>query len=489
VHTVTSAPSWIPSPVELDDLDLLLHGAYRPLTGFLDAAAAASVEESGTLPDGTVWPVPITLTVPEPIAAQARDAGLLHLEDEQRTPVAELTVERVDPAGGGRATLAGPVRRLHLRERPDGARLVDPFGGEPVFGIPLTTPPHAPDIAAVAAAAETTDARVVLLPLVGDGSPDSVDGAGLLRAVAGAAGEIDAEIVALPLPRHDVPDGRDRALAGRVAAALGVTHLPDGWGAGAAGTESVALPEMALDRATGEWAPATRVPAERVDEPAAADVAELVARLIVRGEAVPRTLSPVATERELRRTVAAPVRDGVTVLFTGLSGSGKSTVANAVHAALLERTQRTVTLLDGDVVRTMLSSELGFSREHRDLNVRRIGYVAAEVTRHGGVALCAPIAPYASLRAEVRAMVEAHGRFVLVHVSTPLEVCEARDRKGLYAKARRGEIAEFTGISDPYETPEDAELTIDASRVEVADAVEQVLATITAVERSPRPRD
>ena len=167
------------------------------------------------------------------------------------------------------------------------------------------------------------------------------------------------------------------------------------------------------------------------------------------------------------------------MLFTGLSGSGKSTIAKAVHAALLQTTDRPVTLLDGDVVRSMLSSELDFSRAHRDLNVRRIGYVAAEITRHGGIALCAPIAPYAPTRAAVRAMVEEFGGFLLVHVSTPLEVCEARDRKGLYAKARAGLLAEFTGVSDPYEDPTDADLTIDTAKTALDDAVEQVLAAAT----------
>ena len=138
-----------------------------------------------------------------------------------------------------------------------------------------------------------------------------------------------------------------------------------------------------------------------------------------------------------------------------------------------------MTLLDGDVVRSMLSSELDFSRAHRDLNVRRIGYVAAEITRHGGIALCAPIAPYAPTRAAVRAMVEEFGGFLLVHVSTPLEVCEARDRKGLYAKARAGLLAEFTGVSDPYEDPTDADLTIDTAKTALDDAVEQVLAAAT----------
>ncbi len=167
---------------------------------------------------------------------------------------------------------------------------------------------------------------------------------------------------------------------------------------------------------------------------------------------------------------------GVVLLFTGLSGSGKSTVAKGVEDALLESTTRRATLLDGDVVRRHLSKGLGFSRDDRDTNVRRIGFVAAEVARHGGIAICAPIAPYATTRAAVRAMVEsAGGVFVLVHVATPLEVCEARDRKGLYALARAGKIPEFTGVSDPYEEPVDADLRLDTSVQEVGEAVDVVL--------------
>jgi sulfate adenylyltransferase len=169
--------------------------------------------------------------------------------------------------------------------------------------------------------------------------------------------------------------------------------------------------------------------------------------------------------------------NGLTVFFTGLSGSGKSTVAAALAVQLAEA-GRTVTLLDGDVVRTHLSAGLGFSRADRETNVRRIGFVAAEVTRHGGLAICAPIAPYAATRAAARAMVERYGRFVLVHVATPLEVCETRDRKGLYAKARAGLLTEFTGISDPYETPIDAELTLDTSEMDVETAVGLVMARL-----------
>jgi sulfate adenylyltransferase len=163
------------------------------------------------------------------------------------------------------------------------------------------------------------------------------------------------------------------------------------------------------------------------------------------------------------------------VFFTGLSGSGKSTIANVLLVKLLELGGRSVTLLDGDIVRKNLSSELGFSKEHRDLNIRRIGYVASEIAKHGGIAVCAPIAPYDQTRKDVRALVERAGGFVLVHAATPIEVCEARDRKGLYAKARAGLVKEFTGISDPYEAPTDAELTIDTTEVTAAEAAQQVL--------------
>jgi sulfate adenylyltransferase len=176
--------------------------------------------------------------------------------------------------------------------------------------------------------------------------------------------------------------------------------------------------------------------------------------------------------------VSAPPRGpGMVVMLTGLSGSGKSTIARALTTELIARGRR-VTLLDGDVVRTHLSQGLGFSREDRDLNIRRIGYVAAEVAKHGGIAVCAPIAPYQATRDAVRDMVERYGRFVLVHVATDLATCEARDVKGLYARARSGELREFTGVSDPYEVPVDAELTLDTAVTDVPEAVAAIVAAL-----------
>jgi sulfate adenylyltransferase len=185
------------------------------------------------------------------------------------------------------------------------------------------------------------------------------------------------------------------------------------------------------------------------------------------------TFSDVAAE--LRKSHPPRHRQGFTVFFTGLSGSGKSTIANVLLTKFLEMGGRPVTLLDGDIVRTHLSSELGFSKEHRDINIRRIGFVASEIAKNGGIAICAPIAPYESIRAENRALITTGGGYILVHVATPLEICEQRDRKGLYAKARAGIIKGFTGISDPYEEPSDADVVIDTTAVTPEEAAHQII--------------
>jgi sulfate adenylyltransferase len=202
--------------------------------------------------------------------------------------------------------------------------------------------------------------------------------------------------------------------------------------------------------------------------------------LLDRGEDVPAWFTPTVVAQELRR--ARPPRSGrgLVIFLTGLSGSGKSTIARALRDAISERGDRTVSLLDGDLVRSLLSAGLTFTRADRDLNIARIGYVATEVARHGGIAICAPIAPYEAARAQVRAAAREVGDFLLIHVATPVDVCEARDRKGLYAKARAGLIDHFTGISDPYEEPTDADLVIDTSTMTQRESLDAVLGLLTA---------
>jgi sulfate adenylyltransferase len=201
---------------------------------------------------------------------------------------------------------------------------------------------------------------------------------------------------------------------------------------------------------------------------------ELRARL-ADGRELPEWFTYPEVAEQLRTTYKPRSKQGLTVFFTGLPSSGKSTLANALMVKLLEL-GRQATLLDGDIVRKHLSSELGFSREHRDLNIKRISFVASEIARHGGIAIAAPIAPYDKTRQEARKMVKsAGGGFILIHVATPVEICEQRDRKGLYAAARAGKIKEFTGVSDPYEVPTDAEITLDTVDYTVEELANQIL--------------
>jgi sulfate adenylyltransferase len=193
------------------------------------------------------------------------------------------------------------------------------------------------------------------------------------------------------------------------------------------------------------------------------------------GRDIPAWFTYPEVVAELRRSFPPRHKQGVTIFFTGLSGSGKSTIANVLLTKFLETGGRPVTLLDGDLVRKNLSSELGFSKEHRDINIRRIGYVASEITKNGGIAICAPIAPYDATRKYVRQLIEPYGGFILVHIATSVEVCEGRDRKGLYAKARAGILKEFTGISDPYEAPTDAEVTINTGALSPEEAAQEII--------------
>jgi sulfate adenylyltransferase len=193
------------------------------------------------------------------------------------------------------------------------------------------------------------------------------------------------------------------------------------------------------------------------------------------GRKVPGWASFPEVLDELRKGYPPPSKQGFTIFCTGLSGAGKSTIAKVLFSKMLEIGDRPVTLLDGDIVRHNLSSELTFSKEHRDINVRRIGFVASEITKNRGIAICAPIAPYERTRSEIRQAIEAHGGFIEVHVATPLEECEKRDRKGMYAKARAGLIKGYTGIDDPYEEPKSPELRIDTTQITPDEAAQEIL--------------
>jgi sulfate adenylyltransferase len=369
---------------------------------------------------GVVARLVVPLTPPED-----RAGAPLVLEDAEGTPVAVVQADgRLQPL---RAFTQGPVRSARRTPAQVRAELTPGTGG--VLAVPVTSLLTAATVQTLTTRAAAAGQALLWLAVLGTGRRHGLPPEGLWRAVRALAHETGslAVPVVVPVAAPETAPGTaaaDDELLREVARAYGATEVVDG------------------------------------SEPAS-------------GGAEPAALHP-AFERERERAVAPPHRRGVTVFFTGLSGSGKSTVAKALADELAERSDRTVSLLDGDEVRRLLSAGLGFSRADRDLNIRRIGFVATEICRHGGLAICAPIAPFARTREQVRADVETVGDLVLVHISTPLAECERRDRKGLYAKARQGLIPEFTGISSPYEVPVDADLRLDTSRMEVAEAVAAV---------------
>ena len=473
-------PSWTLSPRQLCDVELLADGTFAPLAGFLGEDDHRRVVAEMRLADGALWPDPTRLEVDEAFARDLADGAHVALRDPEGTMLAVLTVtSRFVPAdvASGTVCLGGPVEVLqrpnqydfpHLRRTAAEDRDEAHEGRwARVLGVPTWQPLLGGDVGELKRHVNTMGAHVLVLAQVGDTPPGALDRFALTRALLAAAeavGAPSATVRLVPLAVREDPV-RQALLEAMVARAHGATHV---WGP-ADGEAREALHRHAdeLDVAIVDR------PAPRPGITVTLD--DLQARLAA-GEHVPDGVAPPAVLEELHRALPPRHERGFTVFFTGLSGSGKSTVANVVAARLREDGAREVTLLDGDLVRQHLSSELGFSREHRNVNVLRIGWVASEITHHGGIAVCAPIAPYDDVRRQNRAMVEATGGgFVLVHVATPLEVCEARDRKGLYAKARAGEIAEFTGISDPYEEPGDAEVVLDTTDIEPEEAAEQVL--------------
>jgi sulfate adenylyltransferase len=479
---------------------------FAPLRGYLTAADASAVAERGELADGTPWPVPVTLDLPA--ASVPADADRLVLQDLEGSPLAVLSVTERLPltqAGSGEAAamvrLAGPVTPLRepehgpfrqLRRRPEDVR--KELAGGNVLGYATRRPLNKRHIGQLRHYADQLNARLLVLPLVAGPAEVVTRPEALVRAVLAARQHLPADTLVIPVPLapslRGPADLHAKAIA---AAAYGATHLladsedaPGHPGVAAAGRNgTLALPGVEIPViSAGEWAYDPRSEVWRplaLIEPGA-ERGELtdseLGALLDSGAEVPSWFTPPSVAGELRRARPPRTQRGLVIFFTGLSGSGKSTVARGLAEALAERGDRTVSLLDGDLVRHLLSAGLTFSRADRDLNIARIGFVAAEVARHGGIAICAPIAPYAQARAAVREMVTRVGDFLLVHVATPLEVCAARDRKGLYAKAQAGLIKGFTGVSDPYEEPRDADLVLDTSvmtRGEAVGAVMQLL--------------
>lgn len=484
-EVLAGAPSYTPRAAELADLELLLTGAFSPLASLPTQADLASIARRGQLADGTRWPVPVTLQVPTSVLEGIdRDNPLrraLLVTDTEGAPVAAVDVVDAWPTWDGMSAVGGPVRRIgepargpfkSLHHSPEEVRGQLPDGR--VVGVVADRPLHRPQLAQIVLAARTLQAHLLVLIPVAEPRTDGLEPAALVRCVLAARDRLPpGTIVTVPLRRRG-NEIRDALVRARVVQAYGVTHLLAGGPTLSGGGPRVLVPrELAYDSRDGQWRGRADIPLRNQRAPL---TDEEIDDLLDRGFPLPEWHTPPAVARELARARPPRRHRGLVVFFTGLSGSGKSTIARGVAATLRETGERTVTVLDGDIVRRELSAGLGFSRADRDRNIRRVGWVAAEIARHRGLAICCPIAPYAQARAQARAMArEAGAGFILVWVSTPLAVCERRDRKGLYAKARAGTVTGMTGVDDPYEEPSDADLTLDTTDLPVDEAVAQVL--------------
>jgi sulfate adenylyltransferase len=521
---------------QLCDLELLVNGGFSPLRTFMKQADYASVLTDMRLSDGTIWPMPVNLDVSEAFADKLQAGQTIALRDFEGVMLAALTVSEIyQPDHTAEATavfgttdtahpgvsylftkagshyLSGRLEGLQLpmhydftemRHTPAELRaLLSKRGWDRIVAFQTRNPMHRAHVEVTMRAARENEANLLIQPTVGMTKPGDIDHFTRVRVYKALASRFPSSttmISLLPLamrmggPREAVWHAIIRKNYGASHFIVGRDHAGPGKDSnGQDFYEPFAAEELARQHA--DEIGITIVPGGmmvyvpsrdtylRADEvPEGVETASLSGteqrERLRAGKELPEWFTYPEVARELYRTTPPRTKQGFTVFFTGLSGSGKSTIANVLITKLLELGGRSVSLLDGDIVRKHLSSELGFSKEHRDINIRRIGFVASEIAKHGGIAVCAPIAPYDATRKAVRGLVEGEGGgFVLAYVNTPLEVCESRDRKGLYKKARAGEIKEFTGISDPYEAPEDADIVLDATKYSVDELSQQLL--------------
>jgi sulfate adenylyltransferase len=527
--------SWDLTARQICDLELLLNGGFSPLRGFLSRSDYESVCSSMRLADGTIWPIPIVLDVPEEFARNLSVNQTIALRDPEGVMLAALLVEEIwkpDRLAEAEAVygtaneehpgvfhvlrntnpwyVSGRLEGIQLPEHYDyrplrltPAELRQEFarlGWRKVIAFQTRNPMHRAHFELTIRAVKDYEANLLVHPVVGMTKPGDVDHYTRVRcyqALLPHYPKHTAKLSLLPIAMR-LAGPREALWHAIIRRNYGCTHLIVGRDHAGPGKDSSGNDfygpyeaqelfirhEKEIDVKMVPFSAMVYVPEKDAYFPEE-EIGEKVGTLnisgtelrtrLAEGREVPGWFTFPEVAEELRRTYPPRYKQGFTVFFTGLSGSGKSTIAKVLLIKLLEMGGKPVTLLDGDIVRKNLSSELGFSKEHRDLNIRRIGFVANEITKNGGVAICAPIAPYDSVRKEVRALVERHGGFILVYLSTPLEVCEQRDRKGLYAKARAGLVKEFTGISDAYEEPRDADTAIDTTDLTPDEAAQVIL--------------
>lgn len=505
---------------------------FAPLTGFMSEDEYKRVVSDMRLQDGSTWPIPVVLDVPDSAEFEVGESVVLC--DQYGNPLAVIEVEsKYEPDKKLEAEkvygttdlqhpgvkylfnqmhdvyLGGRVHKLQLEARHDFNQLrftpeelkreFQERNWDKVVAFQTRNPMHRVHFELVKKAHEQTGAPVLIHPVVGltrEGDIDYVTRVKTYQIVTEKYGKDFTILALLPLAMR-MAGPREALWHMIIRKNYGATHLIVGRDHAGPGKDSQGNPfygpyeardlaakyakeigievvesaELAYVAERKAYLSANEITSEKVENISGTEFR----RMLREGADIPEWFTFKETVNLLRAGVKRQLETGVTVFFTGLSGSGKSTIANLLASKLREADERRITLLDGDVIRNHLTSELGFSKEHRDLNVTRVGYVASEITKHGGIAICSLIAPYAGARDRVRELVEQHGTFVEVFVSTPLEECEKRDVKGLYEKARQGLIKNFTGISDPYEEPANPEMVIDTTKLSPKEAVEEIL--------------
>lgn len=533
--------SWDLTPRQLCDLEMLLSGAFAPLESFLNQPDYDSVVDSMRLANGILWPIPITLDVPSSFAEKIQVSETIELRDPEGVLLAHLQIESIWTPNkvleaekvfgsndllhpgvyylhhkAGSVYLGGTIEAVELPQHYDYRQhrhtpaelkaLFKKLGWHKVVAFQTRNPMHRAHQELTFRAARELEANLLLHPVVGMTKPGDIDHFTRVRCYEQLIKHYPEQTTFLSLlhlamrmagPREAVWHALIRKNYGCTHFIIGRDHAGPGknsqdqdfYAPYAAqelakefedeiGIKIIPFENMVYVQDRAEYLPESEVQAGEI----ILNISGTEFRRRLRqGLEIPAWFSYPEVINELRRSYPPRHQQGFTVFFTGLSGSGKSTVANALLVKLMEMGGRPVTLLDGDVVRKNLSSELSFSKEHRDLNIRRIGFVASEITKNGGIAICAPIAPYSAVRREVRELVENYGGFIEIHVATPIEECERRDRKGLYAKARAGLVKGFTGIDDPYEAPEQPELKLDTSEITSDECAHKVLLTLERI--------
>jgi sulfate adenylyltransferase len=540
-------PSWELTPRQLCDLELVLNGGFNPLRGFLGKADYDHVCREMRLSDGTLWPIPVVLDVSEAFASKIGAGSKVALRDPEGVMLAILTVEELwrpdrvaeaelvygttDTHHAGVKFLLDQVAPVYLGGKVEGLQLphyhdfqylrhtpaqmrrhFQRLGWRKVIAFQTRNPMHRAHFEMTLQAAEELRAKLLIHPVTGMTKPGDVDHFCRVRCYQALLPRYPANLAALSLlplsmrmagPREAVWHAIIRRNYGCSHLIVGRDHAGPGndgngrpfYGPYAAqelllkhetelGIGAVPFSTMVYCPVRKAHLPVTQIaPGAKTLDLSGTELRDTLAD----GSEIPEWFTFPEVAAELRKTYPPRSRQGFTIFFTGLSGSGKSTLAKALLDKLLEIGSRPVTLLDGDIVRKNLSSELGFSREHRNLNILRIGFVANEITKNRGVAICAPIAPYEDIRQQVRQLISSRGGFILIYLSTPLETCEQRDRKGLYAKARAGMVKEFTGVSDPYEAPTDAEVVLNTAELSVEDGCQAILNYLRAEGYLPIP--